>query len=587
MAPDAPAPHPRDPAWHGLFEPLDVRFAEALERLVPGVDPWVLVAAAAASRALQRGDICLDLAHAARTLHPPERALSQAVPPLLPADAWAERLARSPLVSDGSRRTPLVLQGYRLYLMRYFDYQGRFARAIRARLQRSLLLAPARLATTLQALFDHDTPPDDPRRRAVELALSHALTIISGGPGTGKTTTVLRLLAAILSATDRPQDVAIALAAPTGKAAARMSEAIRDGLSDLQLPEAVRARIPTRATTIHRLLVQIPRVENGPSETLAADVVVVDEASMIDLALMTRLIEAVRPDARLVLLGDKDQLASVQAGRVLVDLVGAASDDGPLAGHVVQFTRTHRFGGTIGALAEAIRDGHLERAQALLGAGDPAIEWVDLQPSATVDRATRLWAPFFDHVQNPLEALEALPRFQVLTAHRRGPWGAQTLAAAIRQRLAEDGHIRHGNPWDEWFHGRTVLVTANDQALQLWNGDVGVAMIGDDGRRLVHFPRHDDPGATRALAIGQLPPTDAWWAATIHKAQGSGFDHVMVVLPADPSPLCTRELLYTAVTRARQRVTIVSSARTLAHAISTPTIRASGLTPSLFRGEGY
>ncbi len=571
---------PSDAVWDGILDPLDRRFAEALGRLDPSADPLTLLLAAAASHALQRGDICLDLGLVAEVLRAPERPLSAQPPPRLPPpDVVAAHLASSPLVSSGERRTPLVLRDGRLYLHKYFDYQLRFADGIRRRAARALPMDRSKLGDTLDQLFGDDA--DAAHRAAAEMVAGQSLAIITGGPGTGKTTTVLRILATLLSL-DR--GLGIALAAPTGKAAARMGEAITEGLDALSLPPDIAARIPTRASTIHRLLLSTQRhgARTGPPVPLAADVVVVDEASMVDLALMTELAEVVRPEARLVLLGDKDQLASVQAGRVLVDLVAAAGDGGPLAGHVVQFSRTYRFQGAIGELAAAVRAGDADAALDLLrSGGDGTVEWLDLAPDGIIDLATRAWGDVVASAEEPRTALMRLGEFQVLAAHRRGPFGAGPLAAAIRQRLAEDGHIHRGNPWDEWFHGRAVLVTANDPALRLANGDVGVHLIGDDGTRRVHFPG-ETPGTTRSLGIGQLPPHEPWWATTIHKAQGSGFDHVVVVLPNEPTPLCTRELLYTAVTRARKRVTVISSEASLIHAVRTPTVRASGLTRALF-----
>ena len=599
--------HEPDPRFFAALSPLDRRFAETLGRLDPAAGPWVLLAAAAASRALHHGDSCLDLARAERQLRPRELAIASAsLPPLLPEDTWAALLLASPLVSrEGVTPAPLVLTraadgGHRLYLWRYFDYQRRFARQIRLRRPQRIPIPRPALDALLDPLFprpeaDDDAPPDL-QRAAAGLALTRTLTVIAGGPGTGKTTTVLRILAALLASPDpgrRPG--AIALAAPTGKAAARLSESIRDGLDALPVAPSVRARIPTRAVTLHSLLWRSMGHAPGAGgarldhATIPADLLVIDEASMVDLALMTRVVEALRPEARLILLGDKDQLASVEAGRVLVDLVHAADADGPLADNVVELTRTHRFGASIGSFAEAIRRGDVEAALACLEGPDAsdALSWRELTPGALVDFAVDAWAPFFDALDSPEAALDALGAFQLLTAHRRGPYGAQTLAAAIRQRLAEREVIPLGTAWDTWFHGRAVLITENDHALGLANGDVGVVLCAPDGTRRAHFPRADvtgtrDEGRTRSLGLGQLPDHEAWWAATTHKAQGSGFDHVAIALPPEPTPLCTRELLYTAVTRARHRVTLLTSRETLIHAIRTPTERATGLTADLF-----
>jgi len=577
-----PLPNPGAPEWEGVFEPLDLRFAEVLARHDPTADAAILVAAAAASRALQRGDICLDLETAAEVLRAPEVALKTFTPPPLPAaEGWARHLLTSSLVSDGSQPTPLIVRDGRVYLHRYFDYQRRFAEAVRVRRKHTFDVHAAASERAIDALFGDD--PEAEPRRAAQMAVNRALTIVSGGPGTGKTTTILKILAVLLSVAEAPDKLKIVLAAPTGKAAARMSESIRDGIAALALPPHIARLIPQTAATIHRLLLSVARSDGGAAGELQADVVVIDEASMVDLALMTRLIEMVRPDARLILLGDKDQLASVQAGRVLIDLVAASGPEAPLADNVVEFTRTYRFGGAIGRLADAVREGDVEAAMAVFEEGSDAVQWMDLQPSAIIDFATEGWRTYFQHLTTPEAALDALGRFQVLAAHRRGPYGVESIAANVRQQLAEKGIISKGNPWDEWFHGRAVLVTTNDQALQLWNGDVGVALADETGTPRVYFPAHPgDTEGVRSLGLGQLPPVSPWWAVTIHKAQGSGFDHAVVVLPPEPSPLCTRELLYTAVTRARTRVTVISTAATLTHTIATATTRASGLTAGLF-----
>ena len=567
-----------------VLSPLDYRFALALARVAPEPPAdAVVLGAAAASAALTRGDICLELARADELLAPIDEEAAVETRPAWPAlDAWRAALSASPLVSDGNVRAPLVLDGDRLYLHRYFDYQRRLARALSERRGAVLAVDDARLAATLERLFA-SADPDPAQRIAAETAVRRGLTIISGGPGTGKTSTVVRILGALLEADPNLRAV---LVAPTGKAATRLSESIRSQRAALDLPPALAARIPEAASTIHRSLGYRPqsptRFAHDAEHPLAADVVVVDEASMVDLAIMTKLVEAVPRHARLIFLGDKDQLASVAAGHVLGDIAEAAEPGGPLADCFALLTRSHRFSetGGIGALARAIKAGDEDAVVATLSARHPEIAWEDNDEARLRELTVSGLAPLSRRFATPKAALDALPAFQVLCAHRRGRWGAERFASEIRLWLVEAGQL---TSHDEWYPGRPVIVLVNDHAQDLWNGDTGLVLRDPDGLLRVHFPRSGEvPGeATRALSIAQLPTHAAFYATTIHKAQGSGFDHVVAVLPPDPSPVVTRELLYTAVTRARKKVTLMASEEVIRHAVRTRVQRASGLGAAL------
>lgn len=571
-----------------VLSPLDYRFALALARIAPEppVDAVVL-GAAAASAALTRGDICLELARAPELLAPTEEdaPLGVATPWPEPT-AWREALERSPLVTDGTVRAPLVLEGGRLYLHRYWDYQRRLARSLVERRETLMPIDHARASATLDRLFA-SADPDPAQRAAAETAVRRGLTIISGGPGTGKTSTVARILGALVEADPTLRAV---LVAPTGKAATRLSESIRSQRAALDLPPEVAAKIPEAAATVHRSLGYRPqtptRFAHDRDHPLSADVVVLDEASMVDLAMMTKLVEAVPRRARLILLGDRDQLASVAAGHVLGDIAEAALPGKPLADCFAVLTKSHRFSedGGIGALARAINLGDEERVMAILRAEsgpDGELAW---QPNDTPDAEQRLrelavagWAPLSRRLGSPETALAALPGFQLLCAHRRGRWGAEHLTHEIRLWLAAGEHVPIG---EEWYPGRPVIVLVNDHAQDLWNGDTGVVLRDPDGLLRVHFPSAAGP-ASRALSLAQLPTHAAFYATTIHKAQGSGFDHVVAVLPPEPSPVVTRELLYTAVTRARKKVTLVASEAVIRHAVRTRVQRASGLAAAL------
>ncbi|TNF35230.1 MAG: exodeoxyribonuclease V subunit alpha, partial [Deltaproteobacteria bacterium] len=431
----------------------------------------------------------------------------------------------------------------------------------------------------------------DLQREAARRAVERRLAIITGGPGTGKTSTVVRVLAALL---DQAPELRVQLLAPTGKAAVRMSEAIREAKEDrerLDVSDAVRALIPEDASTIHRALGYQPgsptRFFHGEDYPLLADVVVVDEASMVDLSLMTKLVLAVRPDARLVLLGDKDQLASVEAGYVLGELCRSVA----LSPSRVELVESHRFDGEggIGALARAINGGDGDAAVAILrdarqaevtlvepapgiGGLEAQLRELILPPLRARVRASR----------DPAGALAALGRFQVLAAHRRGRFGAATLNQVIERWLAAAGEIALH---DVAYAGRPIVVTVNDRGLQLFNGDTGVILPDGEGMLRAYLPDTRD-GGIRSLTPAQLPPHETFYATTVHKGQGSGYDEVVVILPSEPSPVVTRELLYTAVTRARRAVTLVGSEEVIRHAVASRIVRASGLADVLAGGDG-
>lgn len=577
-----------------VLSPLDYRFALALARLCPEPPAdEVVLGAAAASAALTRGDICLELGRADELLAPADEDAPLGHRPTWPAPAlWRAALVASPLVSDGTLRAPLVLDGERLYLHRYYDYQRRLAAALTARRDVTHAVDRARLTATLARLFA-GAEPDPAQRTAAETAVVRGLTIISGGPGTGKTSTVVRILGALLE--ERP-DLRATLVAPTGKAAMRLSESIRE--QKQSLPPELAARMPEAASTIHRALgfrPQTPtRFTHDREHPLPADVVVLDEASMVDLATMTKLVEAVPRHARLILLGDKDQLASVAAGHVLGDIAEAAEPGGPLASTFAMLTRSHRFSetGGIGALARAIKAGDGDAVIATLRAGHPEVAWEDnTHPDARArlrELAIAGWAPFFRRLGTPEAALDALPAFQLLCAHRRGRWGAEHLVDEVRHWLAETGHLPVRATTDEWYPGRPVIVLVNDHAQNLWNGDTGVVLRDPDDHLRVHFPRSGESPheRTRALSVAQLPAHTTFYATTIHKAQGSGFEHVAAILPPEPSPVVTRELLYTAVTRAKKRVTLIAGEAVIRHAVATRVQRASGLAAALQAGPG-
>ena len=555
-------------------------------------------AAHALSLAVGAGHVCLPLADLAAPAG--DGAVAQ-----LRAALHASGVVGTP-AQPGAR--PLILDADdRLYLHRHFDYERRLA----ARLMRAAAAPPAAVDDAarqrLRELFgDGDAP--DWQMLAAALALRQRLLVVSGGPGTGKTTTVVQLLACLLA--QDPQ-ARIALTAPTGKAAARMSDALRQRA--LHLPQALRDRLPTQAATVHRLLGAHPGgFAHHAGRPLAVDVLVVDEASMLDLALATRLFEAVPETARLILLGDKDQLAAVESGAVFAELSadpslgaaciadlarlcglppasivpGAPLEASPLHDSVVWLTRNFRFGADSGIARAAaqVRSGQADALLRDLRAGtDASLHW--LQDGAAAPAAATLqhirdgYAPYFRAVRESAAdlgtILRAFERFRVLCALREGPRGAQ----AINRLIEDEARAQAPGPASPWFAGRPVMVLRNDALLRLFNGDIGITMPGPDGTPMVHFA--DAGGGFRALPALRLPEHETAYAMTVHKAQGSEFDEVMVLLPGQRSRVLTRELLYTALTRARQRVLLAADTGVLEAAVAARTRRHSGLLARL------
>ncbi|WP_111655388.1 exodeoxyribonuclease V subunit alpha [Isoalcanivorax indicus] len=589
----------------GILRPLDMSLARLMARYSPDDDEPVWLMALVSYLAGQ-GHVCLDLSQ----------------PPLLPFDSddcpWLPP-ALPPEVDGHLIGTPddtclLVREASRLYLARHYQAEGRVVHAVRARCR--LRDLPIGLAGELAGpLFPTTAQPDWQRVAAINCAL-HRFGIITGGPGTGKTWTVTRMLALqLLLAAHRYPEAPLPrlrLAAPTGKAAARLTESLRAALVDLPLPDMLRAAMPTEAVTLHRLLGAgrdgRPRYHAG--RLLPVDVVVVDEASMIDLGLMTQLVSALPDAAALYLVGDRDQLASVEAGSVFADLCGEDSDAGnrfspnvfsrllgeALTGlsqdtamtlpddQVVRLARVHRYdeAAGIGRLADAVRLGDMAAVQALRADPPEDLHWLAPDRAALVEQAATALAPMLALAREgaaPEAVLAAFARFRLLCAQRRGPWGVETFNALITRALRARGLSGH----QPWFPGRAVLLTRNDWSQGLFNGDAGVTLMDPaDGQLKVVFATAD--GSLRWVPPVRLPAFEDAWAMTIHKSQGSEFDQVLVVLPEHDSPLLGRELLYTGLTRARQQVSVVASDAVLQLTLGRRIQRRSGLAARLRDG---
>jgi exodeoxyribonuclease V alpha subunit len=423
------------------------------------------------------------------------------------------------------------------------------------------------------------------------LGLSRAIALVTGGPGTGKTTTAARLLA--LLATREP-GVRVALAAPTGKAAARLGEAIGQAAQNLQGPLAVvRLRLERaafQARTIHRLLGWHPRTDRcqfHADNPLPYDIVVVDEASMLDLLLWDRLLSALGHGTRLVVLGDHRQLESVQPGRVLAEMIAAAGEtagesDGPLADCHVELDRNYRFESHpgISRLAAAIRDYDGNTAIQILANKNYAEELLPYSSAQVDDALDQIWPQVMAvvHAPGPAEALNAMAQVRILCALRRGPYGVEGINARVESRLR-----REGLPYGEWAHGRPVLVTANAPHTALFNGDVGVLLNGKDGQGLTAwFSSAQEP---RSVPLAALPSHDTAWAMTVHRSQGSEFESVLLVLPPQAHELVGPELLYTGVTRARSKILLAADEGALRAACPRRQPRRTGLLEKLMRSH--
>ncbi|HEY5980939.1 MAG TPA: exodeoxyribonuclease V subunit alpha [Microlunatus sp.] len=575
----------------GVLELADVHTAATVARITGETDESVALALALAVRALRLGSVCVDLTTVAgEVFEAAEEGVEVADLPWPDPSAWLDRCRTSRALADGPDAPdgrPLRLVAGNLYLERYWRQEEAVRRQL---VDRRSAPPPAvdgdRLTAALDRLFTGEglgAGEEDLQRRAAEVCARQWVTVLAGGPGTGKTTTVAKVLAMLGDQPGRPPR--IALAAPTGKAAARLSEALADARNRLG-PEDVARVADLSAVTLHRLLGWLPssrgRFRHHADNRLPYDVVVVDEMSMVSLTLMARLLEAVRPDARLVLVGDPDQLSSVEAGAVLADITGALAGPSTDTGSaVVRLQRTWRYGGSIEDLARAVRDEDPDAAIEVLrrGAEDVVFVETDLSPArpggieplaaavADAGAALRTAAAAGDVVG----ALTALDRHRLLCAHRHGPFGVSRWSTEAERWLAEavPGYGEDG----EWYLGRPLLITVNDYDLNLFNGDTGVVVAGGGGVRAA-FGRGSAPMLISPVRLDAVQTTHAM---TVHRAQGSQFDVVSFVLPPPESPLLTRELLYTAVTRASRRVQVFGSEEAVRRAVRRPANRASGL----------
>ncbi|NCC25486.1 MAG: exodeoxyribonuclease V subunit alpha [Deltaproteobacteria bacterium] len=614
--------HPRASALRetGLFSELDLAFAGYMARLDQDKtrEMGLILASALASRQGSVGDTCLDLDH------PPEEArrpLNEAGVVLPGGSDWAETIGYSSVVGEPEHVRPLILDGHRLYLQRFHqdevDVQAMLLTMVR---DRPPPVDQAALKDGLDQIFPECRGEDGPNRQrlAAFAAARSRFCVVTGGPGTGKTTAVAGVLALLLMVHPE-RSLRMALAAPTGKAADRLRESVRRVKSSLNLDQDIAGQIPEEALTLHRLLGIDPitgQPRYGQSHPLPVDVLVVDEASMIDLPLMAKTLRALGPEARLILVGDRDQLSSVAPGTVLGDICGppwgaerfspdfildwnlcgglplteeTTAGSPPLLDAVVGLNRPFRFSKKSGirALSEAVRQGDRQAVLSILAqdeAGD--LRWVE--PSKLPDGRGCLRDVLRGEIENgyrPLglsdgvaEAFLALGAFRILAPANQGPLGVDRLNEMC-ERVLDQADLMDVR--GEWYQKRPVMVLANSYDTGLFNGDVGLARRVE-GRTVVVFPGQG--GEWREFSPGRLPETATTFAMTIHKSQGSEFDRVLLVLPDEDFGLLTRELVYTAITRAKSSLILVAKEDILLGAVTRRTRRDSGLRERLWTG---
>ncbi len=590
----------------GLLTDLDVQFAQLIGRLSNQSDPVVL-AACLLSKMVGEGHSCISLKKNAGR---PVLGTSMIAPSL---DEWLDYLKQSPVVGRAGDFAPLILdQTDKLYLHRYQRAEQQLADEL---IQRAVTIDgidEAQLRTQLDALFPSAEGADcDWQKVSAGMALTRRLAVISGGPGTGKTTTVVRILALLLQQAG-PEPLKIGLAAPTGKAAARMMESILAAKQSLAVSETIRSLIPERAETLHRLLgsrVNTGHFRHDENNPLSLDVLIVDEASMIDLSMMAALMKALPASSRLILLGDKDQLSSVEAGTVLGDICASAggfstgyqqqlsritgelitaelTPSMSISDSVVLLQKSHRFDAqsAIGQLARAVNQSNWPAVRAVLQKDQSgSVEWLNDGQQTTDQQLLSLLkqnlTDYFQLIDEGAEAeqlLAAFDHFRILCAHREGPTGALALNQLIESRMITVPQPDSG----EWYHGRPVMISQNDHELGLFNGDIGITVKKQNGDLRVCFPGQNNDHWREVNPL-RLPAHSSAYAMTIHKSQGSEFERILLILPEKISAILSCELLYTGITRAKSKVTLLASEAVLKASVVRQMQRESGLSARL------
>ncbi len=600
----------------GRFSNLDIHFASFIDRLDGRNIPEIYLAAALVSSSRSQGHICLDLKSVAGKYLFDDGDGNPIISPDL--SDWLEKLHKSSVIGKPGEFKPLILDDdSKLYLYRYWDYQDKLANFIKDRIEIEQTKHNLELINKRLDQFFSPTRNDeiDWQRIAAFNSLQKKFSIISGGPGTGKTTTITKIMAFLLEQSEGNPPT-IALAAPTGKAAARLQEAIKNTKSKLNCSDHIKELIPEEASTIHRLLGTIP---NSPyfrfnaQNPLPVDMMIVDEASMVDLALMSKLVQALNPKCRLILVGDKDQLASVEAGAVLGDICDTGNEhhySNPFCRHVheltgfdlanplekdsepgiqdciIQLQKNYRFSSdsAIGAASRSVNAGDGDGALAILKDENfPDAKWIPLPPAHALSHQMKnsIIHGFKDYLtaRDPIEAFQRFEQFRILCALREGPYGLSSINPMAENFLKEENLI---NPDQPWYHGRPIMITSNDYQLDLFNGDVGLALKDSESADEIRVFFISADNTIRKFHPLRLPAHETVFAMTVHKSQGSEFDHVLLLLPDRDSPVLTRELIYTGITRARKKVEVWGVEPIFKNAVSRRIERTSGLRDALW-----
>lgn len=584
------------------LSPLAMHFARFCQDLDNQADDLALITAAILADRNTHGDTCLELGSLADQplLQDKESKLLQTAPDL---KKWLAALNCNFVGKQGEYH-PLILDGSRLYLHRHWQEEQIITKELKSRFD-SIEYDATLVSKRLDALFDANTPNDSAygQKLAAAMALTSQLTIITGGPGTGKTTTVTKILALLL---EQQPDLRILLAAPTGKAAVRLTISINKQLEDLKrnIDTVIIDKLPREASTIHRLLGWKPHgFEHNKDNPLPCDCLLLDESSMVDQGLMASLLSALPEDCRIILLGDRDQLSSVEAGSVLGDLTGhgrsltlsAERASGlteligelptdivdnktpAIADHIAQLTYSYRFasGGSIGKLASAVNHGDTKTIECLLKESNDELNWMESK-SQQLDTSVINWAvehykTIFD-ATTASEALKAFESTRLLTALRNGPWGESTIRERIETKLENEGLISIKN--NEPYKNLPVIICNNDRETGLFNGDTGIFWPDENNELMAWFEIKE---ILTPFSVHQLPEWKPAWTLTVHRSQGSEYNNVLLVIPPEKNPVVTRELIYTGVTRAIKHCSISATMNQLTSAVERRVTRLSGL----------
>ncbi len=592
-----------------MFSSFDLHFARFICKLCKTENPNLFLSAALTTRALCDGHVCCNLEE-----HEGEQFQTVAGPITLPnISKLIEEISHFPAIGTPGQYCPLILENTRVYLYRYWNYEQNLAQSILSCTSQKDEFINDENAAYIQSLSQdtHSSETDWQIVSAIASLLNH-FTVISGGPGTGKTTTAAKVL--LLLNMCLKKSLRIALAAPTGKAAARLNDSIQSVLSTLNISDELKKAIPCQTHTIHRLLGTIslsPGFRHNSLSPLPYDIILVDEASMIDLALMSKLVGAVPKKSRLIMLGDRDQLSSVEAGAVLGDICDTGNShqftvkqaeylkrllpgfnesgnplEPPIANSIVSLRKSYRFNENsgIGMLSRAVNRGDVNGISEILDShkhGDctrkPLPSEHNLKNSLK-SSVLEFFRPLCTE-KDPLNALNQLDRFKILCATRQGPYGVNSINSMIISILKSSGLIPRET---DLFHGLPLLINANDYALDLYNGDSGIIIPEQKNNRVYRAAFKSSQSAIKSFQVAQLHSWEVAYALTVHKSQGSEFDHIILILPPVPIPILSRELVYTALTRARKSVEIWSSGSILEKAVLSRTVRQSGLRDKLW-----